>query len=76
MAQEKRALTWHKGEGASHTMIDDGEGRTFGHKMAPILVPDGLFDAKTVLNHFLDSSRTLDSSIRETVVKVIAEYRN
>ena len=39
--KEEKALTWqHKG-GYTHTTIDDGETGVGGHKMSPVLIPNG-----------------------------------
>ena len=57
---EEKALTWLKGEGFSHNRIDQGEGRPDHHKMTPILLPDGEFDAGQVQDQFRTACAEID----------------
>jgi hypothetical protein len=70
---EEKALTWTADQGFSHKRIDDGENRPARHKMTPILVPDGVFDKKTITFIFESASQQLDADIRAFVRKKLAE---
>jgi hypothetical protein len=69
-----RALTWLPHNGFSHNQVDDGESVGLGHKQAPVLVPDGVFDVTTVSRRFLEISHGLPSEIREFVANKLREY--
>jgi hypothetical protein len=71
---DEKALTWLKGEGFSHNRIDSGEGRPDHHKMTPILLPDGEFDAGQVHRQFRAASADIDPQVIETVCKVLDHY--
>jgi hypothetical protein len=59
---DEHALTWTVKEGYRHNRIDDGENRssTTGYKMAAVLVPDGLFDPKSIAERFLQDLGDVD----------------
>ena len=71
---EKKLLTWIKARGYSHESLDEGEGRPFRHKMAPIAVPDGVFNQEEVLDRFLEKSEEIDNHVREFVARKLREY--
>jgi hypothetical protein len=71
---EEKALTWLKGEGFSHNRIDQGEGRPDHHKMTPILLPDGEFDAGQVQDQFQAACAEIDPQIAEIVCNALAHY--
>lgn len=73
---DEKALTWLKGEGFSHNRIDQGEGRPDLHKMTPILLPDGEFDAERVSAQFLAASTEIDPQVTEIVSRAIGRYPN
>ena len=70
----ERALTWTKEKGYSHLKVDDGEIEPLTVKRTAILVPDGIFDAKGVLERFLSVSESLPEDIVELVVERIRAY--
>ena len=47
---QAKALTWIKGRGFSHKRLDEGDDGP-GHKMTPILLPDGTFVATTYVKY-------------------------
>mgnify|MGYP001821922856 CR=1 FL=1 len=71
---EEKALTWLKGEGFSHNRIDPGEGRSDHHKMTPILLPDGEFDAGQVRDRFSSACADIDPQVAETVCNALDHY--
>lgn len=71
---EEKALTWLKGEGFSHNRIDEGERRPDLHKMTPILLPDGEFEAERVLEQFLAASSDLQSEVVGVVGRALRHY--
>jgi hypothetical protein len=71
---EEKALTWLKGEGFSHNRIDPGEGRPDHHKMTPILLPDGEFDAGQVREQFRTACAQIDPLVADTVCNALSHY--
>lgn len=70
----EKALTWLKGEGFSHNRIDQGEGRPDHHKMTPILLPDGAFDAQQVREQFRAASAEIDPGVAKLVSRAMQHY--
>lgn len=71
----ERALTWRRGRGFSHERVDDGEsGLGVASKMTPILVPDGLFDAREVARWLSTRTSEMDPAIARFVLRVIGRY--
>jgi len=70
---QERALTWRAGRGFSHEKVDDGEvpGQA---KMAPVLMPDGLFDARAVAVRFRQESAKIDQEVASLVLDVLRRY--
>ncbi|MEJ2640071.1 MAG: hypothetical protein P8010_10885 [Desulfosarcinaceae bacterium] len=73
---DEKALTWLRGEGFSHNRIDQGEGRPDHHKMTPILLPDGEFEAGRVLQQFLAAGTDLDPEVVGIVTRALKHYPN
>ena len=71
--EKERALTWRKAGGFRHEKVDDGE-VTLQIKMTPILLPDGLFDAKAITERFSSESTEIDPSIARFVLGVLETY--
>jgi len=71
----ERSLTWKSSGHFSHDRIDDGEGRAFRHKSAPIAMKDGLFDATGIGNRFLKASEQLPEDLRSVVLQAIRKYQ-
>ena len=71
---DEHALTWLQGKGFSHNRIDDGEGRPAGHKMTPILLPDGTFEKDSLLTDFEEASREIDPEVVRAVGEMIKRY--
>lgn len=69
-----KALTWQRHAGFSHYTIDDGEERSFRHKMTPVLLPDGVFDKDRIGDAFWKASETLDPVIRRFVSHTLTAY--
>ena len=73
---KERALTWRAGSGFSHEKVDDGEAVGFAYKQAPILLPDGAFDAPRVLERFTEVASAVPSDIVNFISSKLALYRN
>ena len=71
--QNEHALRWKAGRGYTHHRVDDGEGRITG-KSVPILFPDGVFQAASVLDEFLKLSAELPPGIVEFVATRLREH--
>jgi hypothetical protein len=74
LQSHEKALTWLPHKGFSHNRVDDGEGVGLGHKRAPVLVPNGVFDVATVSRRFLEISASLPDEVREFVSRKLREY--
>ena len=72
--QTERALTWMKDTGYAHERVDDGEAVGLAHKRAPILIADGVFDNKTVLERFLAIADVVPRDIVDFVAAKLKEY--
>jgi len=70
----ERALTWLPQKGFSHNRVDDGEDVVMGHKRAPVLVADGVFDVAKVSRRFHDDSERVPNDVREFVAGKLREY--
>lgn len=70
----ERSVRWRKDTGFLHERVDDGEGRPGRHKATPILVPDGLFAARSVAERFLAASREIEGEVASFVHRKLLEY--
>lgn len=71
--RNERAIRWKSGEGFVHRRVDDGESADVV-KQAPLLVPDGAFEAEKVIARFLEISTELPRDIVEFVVARLREH--
>jgi hypothetical protein len=72
---DAHVFSWHRDQGYHHNKIDDGE--VYGrHKMTPVFVEDGLFDAETALGLFLAASAHIDPEITAIVAHHIQQARH
>lgn len=71
---DPHALTWHKGKGYMHNLVDDGENAPGGPKKTPVLVPDGMFNTTFISRKFDAASLELEQPIRKLVLEMLGEY--
>ncbi len=71
---EEKAITWLSNAGFSHKSVDDGESRPGRTKMTPILLPNGEFNKKMVVNFSLERSREIDTEVVNFVYDKLSEY--
>ena len=71
--RDEHAIRWKAGQGFLHHRVDDGENRGF-KKGAPLLYPDGAFDARTVMEQFLAISHEVPRDIVEFVAARLREH--
>jgi hypothetical protein len=69
----ERALTWRAGRGYLHERVDDGEGPG-AFKMSPVLLPDGLFDSRSISERFDRAAGGVDPEIRKLVLDRLGAY--
>ena len=72
--QDQRAVTWHYGSGFTHHRVDDGENRPGRHKLAPILVPDGVFQHEKVAEAFRRESIGIEEKVAAFVYEKLMEF--
>ncbi len=65
---KERALTWTEGRDFDHNFIDDGEATPLRNE-SPVLLADGLFPAKEVLNKFITDSGVIEQQIRSFIIE-------
>ena len=70
-----RALTWIKAKGYTHDGIDDGEAGSGAFKGSPILVQDGLFDAKTIGARLAAAAGELPPEYRAVILEKINSFK-
>ena len=73
-SHSERALTWREGEGYSHMRVDDGEAIGKTRKSTPVLLPDGAFDPRAMLERFTAISGDLPADVVEFVRRAIEDY--
>jgi hypothetical protein len=71
--REERVLTWTAEAGYSHDRIDDGEGNPIKNQ-TPILIPDGTFPGRRVLDELVSETRGIDPRIRAFVVERVGGF--
>lgn len=70
---KERAVTWTRGEGFSHNLIDTGESSPLKNQ-SPILLADGLFPANEVLNIFIANCGEIELHIRSFITDQLKDY--
>jgi hypothetical protein len=69
------AITWRDGTGLSVAGVDDGEGRTAGPKMTPILTGPEKLQPEAVLQLFRGISEGLPAGLAGVVEQTISDKR-
>jgi hypothetical protein len=68
----EHAITWKSENGFSHDLISNGDdGRA---NRSPILIADGIFPSKMVINEFKNKSTFLEKEIANLVLNKLTEY--
>ncbi|HTY36011.1 MAG TPA: hypothetical protein VMH23_02815 [Bacteroidota bacterium] len=70
----EHAYTWMFPSISYHQKVDDGEGKPGRSKSTPILLPDGMFDVRSVARRFLDESKEIDPVITDFVHRKLLEF--
>ena len=70
----ERSVVWNQTRGFSHMAVDDGEHRPGKHKAAPVMVQDGVFDARRVYLSFRAASRSLPKDVADFVLRILEKY--
>ncbi|MBI2319812.1 MAG: hypothetical protein HYU75_23145 [Betaproteobacteria bacterium] len=71
--RDEHAIRWKADRGFVHHRVDDGERKSAG-KEAPLLFPDGAFEARSVLERFLALSREMPAEIVHFVAERLREH--
>jgi len=69
------ALTWTNERGFDHSAVDSGEGDPMKNR-APVLVADGVFEQRALLEQFEASSSQIPEPIRKLVIDALTLYPN
>ena len=70
--QHERVLAWNSTAGFSHRRIDDGESLP-GHKMAPLMMADGVFAMHPVVAEFERRSTGIELRWRQFMLAKLDE---
>ncbi|MEJ5285315.1 MAG: hypothetical protein WHS77_09745 [Brevinematales bacterium] len=70
---KEKIVIWSKEVGFSHQAVDEGDhpGKI---KRSPIIVPDGIFNKKEVLEDFIKESKNIDKKIANFVSEKLNSY--
>ena len=71
---KEHAIAWTPQQGYQHMAVDTGEARPGKHKAAPILVADGVFDARRVRAAFQAVSGSLPRDVEAYVARALDQY--
>ncbi len=71
--QQEHVFRWRPPQSMQHLRVDDGERRAGHHKMTPIYVADGRYDALDTAQRFATASSGMDGVIRTFVLQRLAE---
>lgn len=71
----EKAISWSINQRASHTSVDDGEGRPGYFKGTPILLMDGTLDAWSVCGEFRRRAEKIDQDVVEFVSRRLADLK-
>lgn len=66
--RQEHVFRWRAAQGLSHLRVDDGEQRAGRHKMTPIYVTDGHFDAAAVARRFSAAGAGVPPGMRNFVL--------
>jgi hypothetical protein len=72
--RDEHSLTWKRESGYVHDRIDDGEERPGRYKGSPILVADGAFDYRAVVERFKQESAKIERRIATFVIDKLLQY--
>lgn len=71
----ERVIIWDNKQGFAHHQVDDGE--TAPNKnMTPVFISRAKFSYDEVVTPFIHESQQMDATIRQFVVKKLAEYHD
>ena len=69
---DEHAVTWMN-NGFKHDKVDDGK-KPFKHAGSPILVDDGIFPVKQILNKFKKACEKIDYQVANFVIEKLNTY--
>ncbi len=70
----ERSIRWHAGEHFLHTAVDDGEQRPGKYKASPILVADGIFDARRIHSLLAGEAQSLPKDVADFVLRALENH--
>jgi hypothetical protein len=71
---DEHALTWMFPSIFYHQRVDDGENRPGKSKSTPVLLPDGMFDVRSVERRFLKESKEIDTTVSKFIHQKILDF--
>ena len=69
----ERALTWIRGRGYTHKRVSYMEGPTTVGG-SPLLIPDGVFEYRTVADRFREEAKRLEPELVQFVLEKLLRY--
>jgi hypothetical protein len=67
----EQALTWRRGQGFAHDLVDDGENRP-DKNQTPVLIPDGRVPWERISAELLLRGVTLEPELRSLILERLA----
>ncbi len=72
--RHERSIVWQAAGGFRHMAVDDGEQRPGKYKSTPLLVADGVFEARRVRQQLAAVAGELPAEIACFVLQVLAQH--
>lgn len=72
--RNEHSISWTETGGFRHMAVDDGEQRPGKYKASPVLLPDGLFDARRIHSAFREASRALPEEVASYVLRALERH--
>lgn len=71
---DEHAISWVRPSEYYHQRVDDRENRPGKSKATPVLLPDGMFDFRSVAERFAKESKKIDPVVSKFVYSKLADF--
>ena len=72
--ENEHALTWREESGFTHHAVDGGENKPGKQKETPILVPDGAFPYRAIVEKFEAAGDRLETDLKEFIYEKLSAH--
>ncbi|OHC82161.1 MAG: hypothetical protein A3J87_03245 [Sideroxydans sp. RIFOXYB12_FULL_59_6] len=73
---KQRSIMWHQTGGFQHMAVDDGENRPGKQKSSPVLIADGIFDARRIHSDLLKAATSMPDDVSSFVLHTLQRHPN